>query len=85
MTGTAMPCATIDGLQINYVTLGNGPLLMWAKEAVGLLDDLGIERACAARTHSRFILSSLMPPQQSSASVTAWIRESVATAAKRTR
>jgi hypothetical protein len=30
------------------------------------------------------VLSPLMPPQQNSASVTAWIRESVATAAKRT-
>jgi hypothetical protein len=77
-----MPYATINGLQINYVTPGNQPPLIMSG------DDASHSTSSAHALRELIpgsILSPLMPPPQSSASVTAWICESVATAAKRTR
>ena len=76
-----MPYASIDGLQINYVALGNAPPFIMSG------DDASHSSSSAHALRELIpgsALSPLMPPQQNAASVTAWIRESVATAAKRT-
>ena len=76
-----MPYAASDGLQINYVVLGSGPPLIMSG------DDASHSTSSAHALRELIpgsVLSPLMPPQQNAASVTAWIRESVAAAAKRT-
>lgn len=75
LTETAMPYATIDGVQINHLSLGSGPPPIMSG------DDASHSTSAAHALREIIpgsVLSPLMPPQQNAASVTAWIRESAA-------
>lgn len=72
-----MPHATLNGLKINYVAQGNGPpLIMSGDDASHSTSSAHALRELVPGS----VLSPLMPPQQNAATVTAWIRDSVAAA-----